>query len=385
MYPKAQTILERMENADNRSVLIRYIEYRLAVMGSAPATQVKQACHLRKFAEYIDHQLKECTTDDIILALNHRRGEVTPATYSGELKTIKTFLRWLKKQGAPFDIDVLSEIHNPQPPMTVRAEDLLQKDEIAAMIQAAKNSRDRLIIALLYDSAGRVAETIHDMYWGSLVFDKYGVILNLSGKTGITRYVRLSGFSLPYLQQWRADYPLEITDTAPLFPSRYGRNGEWRNTNISTDAVRVMLRRCAADAGIRRRVYPHLLRHTRITDWGKEHVPPTVILMLGWGDPYSDMLRNYTHLMGSDVDECMLQHFGLKEKKEEEKKAVVYCPQCRTIVSPFAQYCSVCGQPLTEDCKRTASEVEAEVMATREYLEELQRQITELRELVMGR
>ena len=381
MDPKAQTILERMENVDNRSVLIRYIEYRLAIVGSAPATQIKQVCHLRRFMEALGHSVRECTTDDIILALNQRRGEVTPATYSGELKTIKTFLRWLKKQGAPFDADVLMEIHNPQPPLTVRAEDLLQQEEISAMIRAAKNSRDRLIIALLYDSAGRVAETIHDMYWGSLVFDKYGVVINLSGKTGITRYIRLSGFSLPYLMQWRSDYPDEIRDDAPLFPSRYG---DKTGGNISTDAVRAIIKRCAADAGITRRIYPHLFRHTRITDWGKEHVPPTVISMLGWGHPYADMLRNYTHLIGSDVDEYMLQHFGLKEKTEEESKPATYCPGCQTVVSPFARYCAVCGAPLTEDCKRTAADVEAEVMGTQEYLEELQKQIAELRELVMG-
>ncbi len=57
-----------------------------------------------------------------------------------------------------------------------------------------------------------------------------------------------------------------------------------RLVTVCPETVRTWLRRAARDAGIRRRVYPHLFRHTLATDLGRVADPRSVQEALGWAD-----------------------------------------------------------------------------------------------------
>ncbi|MEM3676455.1 MAG: tyrosine-type recombinase/integrase [Thermoplasmataceae archaeon] len=96
-----------------------------------------------------------------------------------------------------------------------------------------------------------------------LDFDKYGAVLKvpLEGKT-VYRQVRVVGLSVPYLREWQNAHPRRDEPDAPLFcgleTNNYGKKLEY---NHVYKALRMALKR----AGISRRIYPHMFRHTRAT------------------------------------------------------------------------------------------------------------------------
>ena len=67
-------------------------------------------------------------------------------------------------------------------PLTKNADDILSGDEILAMIRGCQNSRDRAIIATLYESGVRIQE-LATLSWSQLTFDEYGVIINIDART----------------------------------------------------------------------------------------------------------------------------------------------------------------------------------------------------------
>jgi len=87
-------------------------------------------------------------------------------------------------------------------------EELLTEEEIKRMIEVANHPRDKAIIAVLYDTGTRIGE-MGSLKIKHIVFDQYGAILTVNGKTGMRR-VRII-FSVPYLASWLDIHPQKIT------------------------------------------------------------------------------------------------------------------------------------------------------------------------------
>ena len=106
------------------------------------------------------------------------------------VKFLKRFYLWLIEQG--YSKITLSEIKKIQPPswdpMTKNNDDLLTEKEILAMIRSCQSSRDRAIIATLYESGVRIQE-LATLSWSQVTFDECGVVVNIDRKTlGKDRY-----------------------------------------------------------------------------------------------------------------------------------------------------------------------------------------------------
>ncbi len=95
-------------------------------------------------------------------------------------------------------------------------------------------------------------------------------------------------------------------------------------------------------------------------------------IYFGW-EADSTMPAIYIHLAGRDLDDPMLEHYGLKEPNESDKP--LRCERCNEINEPGARYCFRCGYPLTADVKRKAKDREEKVVKTVEaaYETRLQR------------
>ena len=94
----------------------------------------------------------------------------------------------------------------------------------------------------------------------SAKFDNYGAVLEVpfEGKTG-TRPVRIVGVSVPYLRAWFNNHPSRNDISAPLFCNI---SEGIRGRAMTYDDVRKALRVSSKRAGITKRIYPHLFRHT---------------------------------------------------------------------------------------------------------------------------
>jgi site-specific recombinase XerD len=299
----------------------------------------------------------QCTISDIhkgIMDLKKKtslKGKIYKAnTISDFLKVLKQFYTWLARNNqTKIAKERMQEIKAPgRDPMTTTASDLLTPDEITLMVKACKRDSDRALLMTLYEGAFRIGE-IGRLKWGDLKFDEYGVIANVSFKTDKPRYIRLV-MSLDYLSRWRSIYPGTPEGNSLVF---INRNGD----PLTHAQVSRQLDRLAYRAGIRKRVNPHVFRHSRITHLVREGVSESVIKAVAWGSQDSRMLKTYLHLTGQDVDNEMLRLYGIDvpEKKKERGLKPHQCGHCSTINAPTSNYCSICGHPLTADAQKEVS------------------------------
>ena len=221
-------------------------------------------------------------------------------------------------------------------------EALLTADELKKLAEATENLRDRAFILTHYDGAFRIGETL-SLKILNVNFDRYSAVVRVDGKTG-TRRVRLT-ISTPALASWLSMHPFRYDPNAPLW---IGVGTVGRGDPLSYDGARALLRRLARKAGLKKRVYTHLMRHTRATELANVLTEAQMKEHLGWV-PGSDMPSTYVHLSGRDIDTAILKAHGItidKESKVNIALTLTKCPRCGKETSSEIKFCPACGMVL---------------------------------------
>src|SRR5207245_1180296 len=166
------------------------------------------------------------------------------------------------------------------------------------------NQRHRAFVALLADAGARISEIL-TLRIRDVAFDQYGMVLNVEGKTG-PRRVRVIGDSIAYVAAWLEVHPAGKNRDSPLFT---GVNEMSRKNVMSYAQSHKVLVSLKARAGLKKRIHPHLFRHTKMTEWASK-VPEAVLeSQAGWV-PGSGMAKIYVHLSGKNVDAAILKASG---------------------------------------------------------------------------
>jgi integrase len=221
-------------------------------------------------------------------------------------------------------------------------EDIKGKEEILKMIEAGTNSRDRAIIACFYESGARRGEQLA-VKVKNVELDEYGAVITFpEGKTGARR-VRLV-FSAPYLREWLEDHPRKEDREASLWCTL-----DKRAAPISVTGLVNVFNRCGEKAGIEKKVNPHSFRHDRATHLAANFTEQQLKVFLGWS-PTSTQPATYVHLSGKNLDDAVLNMYGIKKDQEgpEFLKPGV-CPRCRELTAVNANFCLKCGMPLDKE------------------------------------
>ncbi len=196
-------------------------------------------------------------------------------------------------------------------------------------------------------------------------YDNNGAQITVAGKTGMRR-VRIIA-SAPLLAQWLENHPRKEDPSAPLW---IGIGTLGRGEAIDYGAARMMLRRVARRAGLRKAVNPHIFRHSRASNLANKLTEAQLKEMFGWTQS-SEMAAVYVHMSGRDVDKALLKIHGLageEEKEEEEKLKIIKCLRCGEKNAPIAKFCLKCAAPL--DVK-TAVEIDRARMEADEMMNKL--------------
>jgi len=142
---------------------------------------------------------------------------------------------------------------------SVRAADLLTEEEVVRMIEVTRNPRNRAFIALLYELGARISE-IGTMRVGDVSRDEHSFLIDLEGKTG-KRLVREVLFA-SHIVTWLNLHPRRADPRAPLwFPLQHEEDVD----HLGYRTFNQIIREAAEAAGITKRIYPHLFRHSRST------------------------------------------------------------------------------------------------------------------------
>jgi len=167
--------------------------------------------------------------------------------------------------------------------------DILSGSEVGALFEALPQIKLRAVVMTTYAAGLRISEACS--LRTTDLDSKRGLIHIRDGKPGRDRFVMLSAQLLGFLRQyWRLERPQGTL----LFP------GNSQLGCISPKAVREALHAAADKAGLRKRVTPHLLRHsfaTHLLEAGEDL--RTIQVLLGHRSIRST--ARYTHVSARHI------------------------------------------------------------------------------------
>jgi integrase/recombinase XerD len=303
---------------------------------------------LRKIASWIPDSFLDPTEesmDEVLKQLyDNDYSDWTRDTY---VTMLKKFYRWKLKELPDFIKNMKIRIKENGK----EVDDLLTSQDVTALIENSKNARDRALFSVLYDSGCRIGEIIN-MRIKDLGFDEFGALLRVTGKTGF-RQVRIVGNSIAYLRAWLDNHPLRNDVNAFLFCNL---SDNILGRSLTYADVYSIIRHTTKRAGIKKRIHPHLFRHTRATILASKVTEAPLESQMGWIHG-SRQTRTYVHLSLRDQDNAILKAYGIKTPENEtiQEDKPKECPRCHTLNPSDAQYCRNCWMPF--DIK-TAIEIE---------------------------
>jgi len=182
-------------------------------------------------------------------------------------------------------------------------------------------------------------------------FDEYGAIVWLPESKTQKRKLRIV-YASSYLSNWLSDHPLKNNPEAALWIKLSGSKA--LQPMVYKD-LHAQIRKIARRAGIKKRIYPHLFRHTRATRLLAK-VPESIgAKYMGWVNG-SKMVGIYVHLAQEDVDEAILRMHGIKTNDNGKDLEIKQCPRCMQVNPATSRFCSRCGLPLTEEAIQEVEE-----------------------------
>ena len=334
--------LARLENSgiepENKKLIQGFVDYLFA-HGLSLGRIIKYVGEITRLAKLFNRSFKETSKQDIValVAKIEARQDCSHFTKHDYKLALKKFFKYLGgseeypeqvawiKVGSGNDKRLLPE-------------ELLTEEEVKRLADAARTPRDRALVLVLYDSGCRIGELL-SLRIKNMQSDEYGAQLIVNGKTG-SRRVRIIA-SAPALAAWLNIHPLRDDPNAPLWVVLGTRN---RDRFLSHRSVIDLLKNLAKAAKIKKRVYPHLFRHSRATHLASHLTEAQMKQHFGWVQA-SDMASVYVHLSGRDVDKALLQLHGIEVEKstQEEKFNLIICSRCKEKNSPDAKFCNACG------------------------------------------
>jgi len=355
----------------DRDLIIEFVDEKKGQRGKLSPSRVKNIqIFLKNWTEFLQKPFTEVTMRDVTTAAvklanakydgsnTHCRKPIGALRYGKtgiheHRRELKAFLYWLLEEGHNPNIDPrkLKKFDTLSPEtMTFKASDLLLPDEIEAMIGACQYSRDRAIIALLYEAGLRPVE-VGRLAWRDIVFHRYGADVTVREKTDRPRQIPIR-WAVPYVAQWRQDCPYPPEGESLMFSTLLPRrlNGEIRYLPLIDNTLRKQLRSIAAKAGVKRYKKPYQLRHTRITDLLNANIPEAHVMQISHGGR-TTMFSRYAHVTDSDAKVSILKLQGVDVEEIQRRPALEarQCPRCNRLNPRDVDWCGGCGQTLTLD------------------------------------
>lgn len=243
-----------------------------------------------------------------------RETGTAPASVGRKVSTIHTFYRFLAREGT-LERDPLLGVSSPK--RERRLPQVLEKEQLTAIIEAADSDapqglRDRAILELMYAAGLRLAEVVGLDVEG---VDLREQLVRVRGKGNKERVVVIGRPAAEALQRYLREgrQKLSRAGETALFVNRDGRR-------LSGRSVQKIVRGHALKAGLDRRVFPHLLRHsfaTHLLDGGAELRVVQDLL----GHASANTTQIYTHVTEEQQREALQRaHEKLTEVLLDRRK-----------------------------------------------------------------
>ena len=343
MVEKFKTNEYKLSDENRKIILDFYLDLRS--QGFKDSRICKYLTMLRQIARRVTKPFDKLTKDDIKqFVIDIESADFSDWTKHDYKVTIRLLFKWLKGNNENYPEEVnwirvrVRERHK-------LPEELLTEDEVNQMVAASSEPRDRALIQCLYETGCRISELL-TVQLKNVSFDDYGAVIRVTGKSG-TRRVRVIA-SVQALATWIEMHPCKENPDAYLFVRKHQRSKS-NPIPFRYEYAAKLVKTLADAAGIKKRVHPHLFRHSRATALANKLTEAQMKEYFGWTQG-SDMASIYVHLSGRDVDDAIIGLYGLKSHGgSAEKLKQLICPRCNLNNSPGSKLCTKCGYALSID------------------------------------
>jgi len=219
--------------------LLKKLEENLKLKNYSKETIKSYLNHVKKYLEFANSKgINEISAKEFLIK---KLSKNNPASVGHNVFAIKYFFKEILKQ----------ELEIPNPKRNKTLPDILSVKEVKSMIESISNTKHKLIIKILYGCGLRVNEIIN-IKTNDLDFEENLIKIRLS-KGGKDRFVKLPFSIKEELRRYA-----KINHSKYLFPSN-------REGKLTKKTIAKIVQNSAKKAGIKKRVYPHLLRHSFAT------------------------------------------------------------------------------------------------------------------------
>lgn len=208
--------------------------------------------------------------------------------------------------------------------------EVLTEEELAALLQCVARgrcgagARNYALVVLMWRSGLRVSEAL--ALYPKDIDPVRGTVTVLRGRGNKRRQVGIDAYALEAIERWlRVRRGLGFDADAPLFCIVDGRTFGTEGRAVSSAYIRDMLKRCARQAGITKRVHPHGLRHTMAFELMMESQPLVIIRDQLGHSHLRTTLRYVDHLGAGLAIKAMqsrpLPHAATRQRSQRESTA----------------------------------------------------------------
>lgn len=317
--------------ADAKQLISDFLTYLEVERNRSERTVRNYDFYLRRFFDWTKCVSPEKITLDMVRQYrvwlnrykNARGKSMKKNTQNYHLIALRSFLKYLAKR----DIDTLAPEKIELARMPERTVSFLEPGELERMLEAVlKNApkdeqgrpsivavRDRAIMELLFSTGMRVSEL------AGLTRDQVNLKneeFTVRGKGDKPRIVFLSNQA----RYWIKEYLDRRRDPEPFLFISHDRAAKGRDdAGLTPRSIQRLVERYAREAGITKRITPHVLRHTFATDLLRNGADiRSVQSMLGHSSITTTQI--YTHITDERLKEVYERYHGNRHGKDERRE-----------------------------------------------------------------
>ncbi len=226
----------------DKSELLGRLKHEIEIRNFSFSTLKSYMNSVKKFLDFADSN-KDCSLaeDDVKNYAQQQIKHKEPTSVSHDIFAITFFFRHVLGK----NIDI------PRPKRNKKIPEILTVEEVKKMIASANNIKHKLILKILYGCGLRVSELVNLKKQDVNFLE--GLIHVKLGKGKKDRFIKIPESMKEELKSF-----CMLNENEILFPSN-------RNSKLTTAAIQAIVDYAGKKAGIKKEIYPHLLRHSFAT------------------------------------------------------------------------------------------------------------------------
>lgn len=228
-----------------------------------------------------------------------QRGLSRPSIRS-YLSAVNHFLRWGTREG-----ELPAPVTAPQLRQERVLIDVLSRAEIDLLEAAASTERDKLFVRVLADTGMRLGE-LRGLRIDDLVLRGRERFLRVRGKGSRERLVPIQPTLFARLERYLGHTRPQDANSAAMFLTlTRSRNGD--HQPIAEASVQHLFGYLGKQAGLAKRIYPHLLRHSFATQMLRKGMNPIQLKDILGHSSLAMLDRVYSHLAPTDAYAALIE------------------------------------------------------------------------------